>query len=124
MNDGAGTPRLVVYVDVDDTLIRTIVAKRVPIVEAIEHVRRLHAEGARLFCWSTGGDAYAREVADGLGIAALFDGFLPKPHVVLDDQPFVEWRRLCEVHPMQCEGKSIASYRATLDRPRRREVRR
>jgi hypothetical protein len=39
---------LVVYVDVDDTLIRTAGSKRIPIGSVIEHVRALAAAGAEL----------------------------------------------------------------------------
>ena len=46
---------LVVYVDVDDTLVRSVGTKRVPISSAVDHVRSLHREGAKLYCWSTGG---------------------------------------------------------------------
>jgi hypothetical protein len=76
----------VVYVDVDDTLIRTFGTKRIPIARVIEYVRRQHANGACLHLWSRGGASYAREVAVELGIDGLFQSFLSKPDVVLDDQ--------------------------------------
>lgn len=114
MSDTPNLPPLVVYVDVDDTLIRTSGRKRIPIDTAIAHVRQLHADGAQLFCWSSGGAEYAREVAESLGLAPMFTAFLPKPQVMLDDQPFGEWRRLIDVHPMRCESASEASYRDAL----------
>jgi phosphoserine phosphatase len=77
----------VVYVDVDDTLVRTVGTKRIPMTGAVDHVRSLHAGGAQLYCWSSGGGEYAHSVAQELGIAACFVAFLPKPHVLLDDQP-------------------------------------
>ncbi|MDB5322960.1 MAG: hypothetical protein JWN40_4591 [Phycisphaerales bacterium] len=107
-------PPLVVYVDVDDTLVRTIGTKRIPITGAIDHVRALHAQGAELFCRSSGGADYARAAAEELGIAPCFTAFLPKPHFLLDDQPFAEWRRRLNVHPVQCESESVATYRAAL----------
>jgi phosphoglycolate phosphatase-like HAD superfamily hydrolase len=113
-------PPLVVYVDVDDTLVRTTGTKRIPILGAVEHVRALAADGAQLFCWSSGGGKYARSVAEQLGIADCFTAFLPKPQVLLDDQSFAEWRRLISVHPMQCESESVATYRdmiSTGNRP-------
>ena len=90
---------LVIYVDVDDTLVRSVGTKRIPISAAIDHVRDLSREGARLYCWSAGGADYARESADELGISDCFVAFLPKPHVLLDDQHPTDWRRLVHVHP-------------------------
>ena len=110
----ASQPPLVVYVDVDDTLVRTVGTKRIPITGAVDHVRSLHADGARLYCWSSGGGDYARSVADELGIAACFVAFLPKPHVLLDDQPVADWRSLLTVHPAQCESESVATYTARV----------
>jgi hypothetical protein len=92
-DDPSQTP-LVVYVDVDDTLVRTVGTKRIPIAGAVDHVRSLHADGAQLYCWSSGGGEYARSIAEDLGIAGCFVAFLPKPHVLLDDQPVGDWRRL------------------------------
>jgi hypothetical protein len=85
---------MVVFVDVDDTLVRSFGSKRMPIVKCIERVRRLHAEGACLYLWSTAGADYARASAEELGIFALFTGFLPKPELVIDDQAISEWRGL------------------------------
>lgn len=101
---------LVVYVDIDDTLIRSVGAKRIPITPAIEHVRELHAQGAELFCWSSGGAEYARRSAAEAGVQECFAAFLPKPEVLLDDQDVAEWRRLLNVHPTECRGESVASY--------------
>lgn len=112
-------PPLVVYVDVDDTLVRSVGSKRIPIAEAVEHVRSLHADGAQLFCWSSGGGEYARSAAEELGIAGCFVAFLPKPHVLLDDQTVGEWRRLVTVHPAQCESETVATYRDALAHGRR-----
>jgi len=39
---------MIVYVDVDDTLVRSVGDTRIPIVGVIEHVRRLKADGAQL----------------------------------------------------------------------------
>jgi hypothetical protein len=101
---------LIVYVDVDDTLVRHVGAKRVVVGGMAEHVRGLFAEGATLYCWSTGGAAYAREVAEGLGIAGCFAGFLPKPQVMIDDQEVAAWRGVVQVHPLQCAGMGMADY--------------
>ncbi|RYG76691.1 hypothetical protein EON77_10390 [bacterium] len=102
---------MVIYVDVDDTFVRTVGAKRIPIPGTLRHVRELHAQGAELYLWSSGGAAYARESAEEFGIADLFLAFLPKPQALLDDQTFGEWRGLEVVHPNACEGRTLDDYR-------------
>ena len=85
---------LIVYVDVDDTFVRSAGTKRIPIKSAIDHVRQLYEVGAILYCWSSGGGEYAKSSAQEFGIADCFTAFLPKPNVLLDDQPVADWR-LC-----------------------------
>ena len=99
---------LVVYVDVDDTLVRGVGTRRIPIPAVVRHVRALKAQGAELYCWSSGGAEYARTVAEELGVADCFVNFLPKPHVFVDDQAPEEWRRCLVVHPAQCDEESTA----------------
>lgn len=82
----------VIFVDVDDTLIRSVGTKRIPIPSTIARVRTLKELGNQLFLWSSGGADYARAAALELGIETCFDGFLPKPSVYIDDQPVSEWR--------------------------------
>lgn len=89
----------VIFVDVDDTLVRTVGTKRIPMPAAIEKVRQLHRDGATLFLWSSGGAAYAKASATELGITDLFQSFLPKPDVYIDDQAFQEWRYCQHVLP-------------------------
>ncbi len=93
---------MVIYVDVDDTFVRTYGTKRVPISAVIRHIRDLYAQGATLYCWSSGGADYARASATEFGLADCFTAFLPKPDVLLDDQNFADWRRLRQVHPNEC----------------------
>lgn len=81
-------------------------------------MRELHAQGAELYCWSSGGARYARESAAEVGVEACFTAFLPKPDVMLDDQPAAEWRMLLSVHPTECRGRTVAEYRQQL-RPAR-----
>lgn len=114
----ASVKDLVVYVDVDDTLVRFAGAKSIPISRSVEHLRALHAAGAQIYCWSTGGADYARKAAESLGIASCFLAFLPKPHIVLDDQRPSEWRRLLHVHPVQVGGRSLEEYVVLLERGR------
>ena len=105
---------LIVYVDIDDTLIRSVGTKRIPIPAAVQHVRDLHAQQAVLYCWSSGGAEYARGSAAEVGLENCFVAFLPKPDVLLDDQPVGDWRRLITVHPTECSGHSVATYRERL----------
>lgn len=92
---------LVAYVDVDDTLVRSVGTKRIPIPSSVRWVRERAAEGAALYCWSSGGGEYARRSAEELGIAECFRAFLPKPHTLLDDQPLTAWRDLTVLHPLE-----------------------
>lgn len=92
-------PKQVVYVDVDDTLVRSVGTKRIPIPAAIGRVRALYQEGATLYLWSTGGAEYARASAIELGLEGLFAGFLPKPTMYIDDQQVHEWRQLKHERP-------------------------
>ncbi len=105
-----------VYVDVDETFVRNYGAKRIPIPQVIAHVKALHAEGAILYCWSSGGAEYARASAKEFGIENCFAGFLPKPEVVIDDMPFSEWRNLLQIHPNKCHGKPVMEYQEELAR--------
>jgi Protein of unknown function (DUF705) len=101
---------LVVFVDVDDTLMRSVGSKRIPIARAIEHVRRLHATGADLYCWSSGGREYAMASAKEVGLEHCFTTFLPKPHVMLDDQPVADWRLCLELHPLSIQDHDADEY--------------
>jgi hypothetical protein len=94
--------QLCIYVDVDDTLVRSAGSKRVPIPSVIQHVIELHASGALLYCWSSGGTDYARRSAEEFGLAHCFVGFLPKPQVIIDDQQIAEWPQFLHVNPSSC----------------------
>jgi FMN phosphatase YigB (HAD superfamily) len=85
----------VIFVDVDDTLVRSLGTKRVPMPAVVARVRELHEAGATLYLWSSGGAEYARASAAELGIGSCFAGFLPKPDAYIDDQPVSDWR-FCE----------------------------
>src|SRR5450631_1574047 len=89
----------VVFVDVDDTLVRSVGTKRIAMPAVVARVREMHADGASLYCWSSGGAEYARLSAAELGIEACFVAFLPKPDVYLDDQSVDEWRYCKHVLP-------------------------
>jgi phosphoglycolate phosphatase-like HAD superfamily hydrolase len=101
----------VIYVDVDETFVRSVSTKRIPMPSVIRHIRALKEQGAVLYCWSSGGSEYARESAQEFGIADCFVGFLPKPDMILDDQHIRDWRYLKCVHPNECDGKTLDDYR-------------
>jgi hypothetical protein len=105
---------LVVYVDIDDTLVRSFGSKRIPMTDVVEHVRDLNRHGAILYAWSSGGGDYARASAAELGIEDCFAAFLPKPNVMIDDQPPGEWRRLLCVHPAEARSKTADDYSAAV----------
>ena len=90
----------IVYVDVDDTLIRSVGTKRIPMPRVVEKVRNLHREGATLYLWSSGGAEYARTSAQELGISDCFVAFLPKPTIIIDDQRVSDWRYCTHELPM------------------------
>ena len=94
---------MVIYVDVDDTFVRSYGTKRIPMPAVIKTIRQIFEQGAALYCWSSGGAEYARTSAEESGIADCFEAFLPKPDVLLDDQAVADWRRLRQVHPNEAE---------------------
>ena len=100
----------IIYVDVDDTLIRTVGTRRIPIPGVIEHVRQLKADGAELYLWSAGGAKYCEEIADELGLRDCFNAFLPKPRIIIDDQEVRDWVFCTTFHPSTCTGRTLEDY--------------
>lgn len=94
----------IVFVDVDDTLVRSAGTKRIPAPAVIARVRSLKDEGAEVFLWSSGGADYCRASAAELGLTDCIDGYLPKPTVYIDDQPVEEWRDCRHVYPLNANG--------------------
>jgi hypothetical protein len=103
-----------VYVDVDDTIVRSVGTKRIAIPSVVRHVLDLHAQGAVLYCWSAGGADYARASADEFGLGHCFSAFLSKPNVIIDDQKPADWPRCYMIHPCNIHEQSIDAYRAQL----------
>lgn len=101
----------VVYVDVDDTLVRSFGSKRIPITTVVERVRTLHAAGFKLYCWSSGGADYCRAAAEEVGLADCFTEFLPKPQFIIDDQHPSDWRALRWVHTNEAASMTPDEYR-------------
>ncbi|MFT4841571.1 MAG: hypothetical protein ACI90M_002034 [Candidatus Azotimanducaceae bacterium] len=110
---------LIAYVDVDDTLVRSVGSTRIPMPAVIEHVRHLHESGVTLYCWSAGGADYARASAGELGIEDLFESFLPKPQLMIDDQPPSAWPHLVVAGPVGLASQTIDDHIASLARRRR-----
>ena len=105
----------IIYVDVDDTLVRSFGSKRIPIANVVERIKELSHAGFTMYCWSSGGAEYCKATAVELGIEACFRGFLPKPHVMLDDQHPSEWRLLRWVHPNEAAAMNPDDY--TTNKP-------
>jgi predicted HAD superfamily phosphohydrolase YqeG len=88
-----------IFVDVDDTLVRSVGTKRIPMPGVVANVRKLYAGGAEMYLWSSGGAEYARTSAKELDLEDCFVAFLPKPTSYIDDQPVAEWRFCKHVYP-------------------------
>lgn len=82
---------MIVYVDVDDTLVRWAGSKCIPRTLVIDKIKLRAAAGDELYLWSRAGAEHARRVADFLEIADLFVAILPKPDLIIDDEPFSKW---------------------------------
>ena len=109
MNDPEQKRESVIFIDVDDTLIRSYGTKQIPIPNAIRYVRDMFDAGNVLYCWSRGGAQYSRDLAIRLGIADCFVCFLPKPDVVVDDR-LEQLLAHCEfIHPNNAVTKPEAT---------------
>jgi hypothetical protein len=73
-----------VFVDVDLTLVD---ADKRLLPGAREGLQRLKGEGCRLFLWSTGGAEYCQKIAHLHRLTDLFDAFVAKPDILIDDMP-------------------------------------
>ena len=73
-----------VFVDVDLTLVD---ADGRILDGAGDALKRLKDRGCHLFLWSTGGADYCRKVARLYALEDLFEGFVSKPDIIIDDMP-------------------------------------
>jgi phosphoglycolate phosphatase-like HAD superfamily hydrolase len=73
-----------IFVDVDQTLID---ANGKLLAGAPEALMKLKDKGCHLFLWSTNGAEYATKVAQINGLKELFEGFVAKPDIIIDDMP-------------------------------------
>lgn len=106
MSEGGAAPekkRLVVAFDVDDTLIVPAVAtgfdRDVPNYDTIAVYRWFQAQGAEMIVWSGGGEDYARQWADKLGLVAdaffdKHDPAKPYPDIAFDDSSYLDLGRV------------------------------
>lgn len=108
----------VIYVDIDDTLVRTFGAKQIPMTPTVHGVRRLAAQGATLVAWSAGGADYARSTVEKLGLTDCFTAYLPKPTVMIDDQAPADWRQTVLVRPSEAAEANLAELCARVHLPR------
>ena len=110
----------IIYVDVDDTFVRSVGTKRIPMPAMLRHIRALKERGATLYCWSSGGADYARASAAEFGVEDCFVAFLPKPQVLIevliDDQNIGDWRDLRCVHPASCDDLELDECRLVTRR--------
>jgi hypothetical protein len=73
-----------IFIDVDLTLVDH---NRQLISGAKEALQRLVDKGCHLFLWSTAGSDYARKIARLYEMTDLFEGFVAKPDIIVDDMP-------------------------------------
>jgi hypothetical protein len=106
---------LCIYIDVDDTLVRSTSGKRIPNPNLVSRLREWRAQGAILYCWSSVGADYAQRIAEALKVKDCFVGFLTKPHALVDDQSIHHWAYFMELSPARAEGSSLSDIREELD---------
>jgi hypothetical protein len=91
-NDPQDLRKRAYFVDVDGTIERKLLGIEMPIDASLEGLRALKAQGALLYLWSVGGAEHARKAARDAGVSKLFEAFLPKPHVYVDDERVSAWK--------------------------------
>ena len=92
-----------VFVDVDDTLIRSVGSKIIPNTRVIEKVRMLHQKGMTIIVWSTAGSEYAKRISENIGISEIISFYFTKPQYIIDDQEIDKWLNTKVIHPLQIE---------------------
>lgn len=91
--------RCVIYCDVDETLISSYSNKNIVKPHVLKFLKYAKQKNCIIYLWSAGGAEYCKEIAEELGISDLFDAFLEKPDICIDDlyisADFIQHR----VHP-------------------------
>lgn len=73
-----------IFVDVDLTL----VDHNQNLIDGVrDALQRLVDRGCHLYLWSSAGKRYAESTALRFDLADLFEGYAPKPDIVIDDMP-------------------------------------
>lgn len=102
-----------VFVDVDLTLVDAN-QKLLPGVP--EALAKLRNRGSHLFLWSTNGADYARKIANLYHLTDLFEGFVAKPDIIIDDLPATA------LNPLTFDVNAEASWPALADKIIRRHL--
>lgn len=92
---------MILYVDVDDTIIDHHDVPKQHVLKFLEYAR---SQGCQLYLWSQGGGDYCLEIAEKLGIKDWFLAFLPKPDVCVDDLEINARFIQKHIHPIQLAG--------------------
>ena len=90
---------MIYYIDVDDTLIRTIGSKIIPIPNTLKLINELDLSANTIYLWSRGGAEYCKNTAHLLGIQDKIFGYLSKPDILIDDQDICDWSHIKKFHP-------------------------
>jgi hypothetical protein len=93
-----------VFVDVDDTLIRSFGSKVIPNTRVIDKVVSLQKRGFKIYVWSSGGAEYSQKMATQVGIGAIVSGYFAKPKYIIDDQDVEKWINTKVIHPLQIDN--------------------
>jgi phosphoglycolate phosphatase-like HAD superfamily hydrolase len=102
-----------VFVDVDLTLVDV---KGKMLAGATEALNKLKNKGCHLFLWSTNGADYAQKVAQLNGLTGLFEGFVAKPDIIIDDMPATA------LNPFIFDVNAEASWPALADKIVRKHI--
>src|SRR5438874_353743 len=73
-----------IFVDVDMTLVD---ANGNLLAGSSQALRRLKQKGCHLFLWSTVGVDYAKAIAARHELTDVFESFVAKPDIIIDDMP-------------------------------------
>lgn len=73
-----------IFVDVDLT---PVDINRNLLAGVTEALAKLKQKGCHLFLWSTNGSDYAYRIARLHGLTDMFEGFVAKPDIIIDDMP-------------------------------------
>jgi phosphoglycolate phosphatase-like HAD superfamily hydrolase len=73
-----------IFIDVDLTLVD---ASKKLLSGVPEALAKLRDKGCHLFLWSSNGAEYARNIANLYHLTDMFEGFVAKPDIIIDDMP-------------------------------------